>query len=325
MGLMSSGRPEDAQQFIGYLADFFSLYDDLKVWEYLEYFASAYKMERASVAPMRVDEVIKHIGLESKRNAMIHGLSRGMKQRLGIGRAIIHDPLLLILDEPAAGLDPKARVELKELLRDLHGKGQDHLYYVSHSCLIWKRCARPSRLIENGRNCCVLGRFGRSDARWPHGAPVPYPARIARMAQLASLACGAIRCHGCSTPNRSGAEFLLQGQVTPISPNLIRALVSDGAASLPAFTSSPRGSKSSICGYRAGKPHESDISGNNAGSGAQCIRIQLRPKRMLAAALITAVVVNSRRTSITAILGFRNGIRSEMFAFLMSLEMSRYS
>src|SRR3990170_1530075 len=82
-------QPEEAQRHIGYLADIFSLYDDLKVWEYLDYFGRAYKMDAATI-PARMDEVIAALGLESKREAMIGGLSRGMKQRVGIGRAIIH-------------------------------------------------------------------------------------------------------------------------------------------------------------------------------------------------------------------------------------------
>jgi len=114
--------PERAQQFIGYLSDFFSVYEDLKVWEYLDFFAHAYKMPEGEI-PARIGEVIRQVELEVKRDAMIRGLSRGMKQRLGIARAIIHKPRVLLLDEPASGLDPKARMDLRNLLRSLRDEG----------------------------------------------------------------------------------------------------------------------------------------------------------------------------------------------------------
>lgn len=114
--------PERAQQHIGYLSDFFSVYEDLKVWEYLDYFAHAYKMPEEKITG-RVNEVISQVALEVKRDAMIAGLSRGMKQRLGIGRAIIHRPDVLVLDEPASGLDPKSRLELRNLLLSLRDQG----------------------------------------------------------------------------------------------------------------------------------------------------------------------------------------------------------
>jgi ABC-2 type transport system ATP-binding protein len=148
-------QPEEAQRYIGYLADFFSLYDDLKVWEYLDYFARAYKIDGAAI-PARVDEVIVRLGLESKRDAMIGGLSRGMKQRVGIGRAIIHDPPLLVLDEPTGGLDPKARVELKEMLHELHGAGKT-IFITSHILSDLEELCTSIGILEKGK----LLRVGR--------------------------------------------------------------------------------------------------------------------------------------------------------------------
>lgn len=142
-------EPEEAQRSIGYLADFFSVYDDLKVWEYLDYFAHAYKMDKAAI-PARIDEVIHLMNLESKKDAFISGLSRGMKQRLGIGRAIIHDPPLLVLDEPAAGLDPKARVELKTLLKDLHDCGKT-IFITSHILADLEEICTSIAIMGKGR------------------------------------------------------------------------------------------------------------------------------------------------------------------------------
>jgi len=148
-------EPEEAQRYMGYLADFFSLYDELKVWEYLDYFANAYKLEGKSI-PGRIEEVIHWVGLESKRNAAIGGLSRGMKQRLGIARAVIHDPPLVVLDEPAAGLDPRARVELKDFLRELHRNGKT-IFITSHILADLQEICTSIAIIEKGR----LLRVGR--------------------------------------------------------------------------------------------------------------------------------------------------------------------
>lgn len=106
---------------IGYMPDFFSLYDELRVWEYLDFFGEAYGI---SDRPRRIDEVINLMDLSGKRNEFIANLSRGMKQRLGIGKTLLHDPDILVLDEPAAGLDPAARIGLRDVVRKLAAQGK---------------------------------------------------------------------------------------------------------------------------------------------------------------------------------------------------------
>ncbi len=154
-GIDVLGEPERARQYIGYLSDFFSVYEDLKVWEYLDYFAHAYKMPESEI-PTRVSEVIAQAGLEVKRDGMIRGLSRGMKQRLGIARAMIHRPKVLVLDEPASGLDPKARIELRNVLRSARDEGATILI-SSHILTELEGFCTSIGVMEKGR----LVRSGR--------------------------------------------------------------------------------------------------------------------------------------------------------------------
>ena len=115
--------PQQVRRKIGYMPDFFGVYDDLTAREYLHFFAAAYEVEpsrRASV----VRDVLALTDLSEKVDAQVDGLSRGMKQRLGLARVLLHDPDLLLLDEPASGLDPRARIEMRELLKELQGMGK---------------------------------------------------------------------------------------------------------------------------------------------------------------------------------------------------------
>ncbi len=148
-GVDVAQEPERAQQNIGYLADFFALYEDLKVWEYLDYFAHAYKLPESEI-PARINEVIAQVNLEIKRDELIRGLSRGMKQRLGIARAIIHRPKVMLLDEPASGLDPKARLELRNLLRSLRDQGATILI-SSHILTELEGFCTSIGIMERGR------------------------------------------------------------------------------------------------------------------------------------------------------------------------------
>jgi ABC-2 type transport system ATP-binding protein len=140
---------ERAQQSIGYLSDFFAVYEDLKVWEYLDYFAHAYKMPESQIRA-RITEVIAQVNLEVKRDVLIRALSRGMKQRLGIARAILHRPKVLLLDEPASGLDPKARLELRNLLRSLRDQGTTILI-SSHILTELEGFCTSIGIMEKGR------------------------------------------------------------------------------------------------------------------------------------------------------------------------------
>jgi ABC-2 type transport system ATP-binding protein len=111
-------RPGGAQRLVGYMPDFFGVYDDLRVWEYLDFFARCYGLDSAT-RKRTVDELLALVDLTPKRNAFVQSLSRGMQQRLCLAHALVHNPPVLLLDEPASGLDPRARVELRELLRTL--------------------------------------------------------------------------------------------------------------------------------------------------------------------------------------------------------------
>ena len=115
--------PEAVRGIIGYMPDFFGVYDDIKVWEYLDFFAAAYKIPRAK-RPGIIDDVLELTDLSIKKEAYVEELSRGMKQRLCLAKTLIHDPKVLLLDEPASGLDPRARIEIKELLKELKSMGK---------------------------------------------------------------------------------------------------------------------------------------------------------------------------------------------------------
>lgn len=116
-------HPKEIRRLIGYMPDFFGVYDDMKVIEYLEFFAAAYRIrgpERRKIC----ESVLELVDLTYKREALVTSLSRGMTQRLGLARVLLHDPQVLLLDEPASGLDPRARIEIRGLLKELRSMGK---------------------------------------------------------------------------------------------------------------------------------------------------------------------------------------------------------
>jgi len=111
------------RKYIGFMPDFFNLYNDLTPRECLEFFAKAYQVEQ-DLIPKRIDQTLEYVELEDKRDSLIRHLSRGMVQRMGVAVLLIHDPDVLLLDEPASGLDPKARIQLRNVLNKLSTEGK---------------------------------------------------------------------------------------------------------------------------------------------------------------------------------------------------------
>ena len=122
-GIPIGSDPIEVRRRIGYMPDFYGVYDDLRVWEYLDFFGRCYGVS-ANRRPMMIGELLEIVGLADKRNSYVESLSRGMRQRLCLAHTLVHDPALLILDEPASGLDPRARVEMREILRELRTMGK---------------------------------------------------------------------------------------------------------------------------------------------------------------------------------------------------------
>lgn len=115
--------PRRVRELVGYMPDFFGVYDNLKAWEYLDFYARCYGFHYNKRMQM-IDQLLELVNLSDKRDSYVDLLSRGMKQRLCLAHALIHDPKLLILDEPASGMDPRARAEMKSILRALKDMGK---------------------------------------------------------------------------------------------------------------------------------------------------------------------------------------------------------
>ncbi len=123
-------QPRTVHRLLGYMPDYFGIYPDLKVWEYLDFFAGCFEIA-PNQRPALIDGLLELVDLEHRRHDSVDQLSRGMKQRLSLARALIHDPQVLLLDEPASGLDPRARVEIRALLLELAHMGKT-VFFSTH-------------------------------------------------------------------------------------------------------------------------------------------------------------------------------------------------
>src|SRR5437016_907772 len=148
-GIDALEEPLRIHPLIGYMSDFFSLYDGMLVWEYLDHFARCYSIPRQESARL-VDEVLKLVSLEVRRDSEIRALSRGMRQRLCFAKTLLHQPKVLLLDEPASGLDPAGRLEFRELIKQLHSMGRTILI-SSHILTEMKDFCTSIGIIEQGR------------------------------------------------------------------------------------------------------------------------------------------------------------------------------
>jgi len=148
-GVSVREAPGEVRRVIGYMPDVFGVYDDMKVWEYLDFFARCYGLPAARRRQM-ISDLLELIDLGDKRDAYVQSLSRGMQQRLCLAHALVHDPAVLLLDEPASGLDPRARIELRELLRELRALGKTILI-SSHILPELEELCTSFAIIDHGR------------------------------------------------------------------------------------------------------------------------------------------------------------------------------
>ncbi len=184
--------PKAVRRSLGYMPDVMGVYDRLRVDEYLEFHAAAYGVPRREWSTL-IDGLLELVDLDVKRSAMVDGLSRGMKQRLSLARALVHDPDVLILDEPASGLDPRARIEFRVLLTELQRLGKTILISSHILAELQQMCSdiavlEAGRLLAAGPPDVILEQLGggrRVTVRFLDGEQAEFP--VADEAEQAAL------------------------------------------------------------------------------------------------------------------------------------------
>jgi ABC-2 type transport system ATP-binding protein len=166
-GISVRRNPDEARRVLGFMPDVFGVYDDMRVWEYLDFFARCYGIPAARRRQM-IGDLLDLVDLGDKRDAYVQGLSRGMQQRLCLAHTLVHDPQVLLLDEPASGLDPRARVELRELLRELRSLGKT-IVISSHILPELEELCTSVAIVDHGQ-VLAQGRVADIERRLRYGA-----------------------------------------------------------------------------------------------------------------------------------------------------------
>ncbi len=196
-------NPDAARHVLGFMPDVFGVYDDMKVWEYLDFFARCYGIP----APKRrrmIGDLLDLVDLGDKRDAYVQGLSRGMQQRLCLAHTLVHDPQVLLLDEPASGLDPRARVELRELLRELRSLGKT-IVISSHILPELEELCTAVAIVDHGQ-VLAHGRVSDIERRLRFGA-------VLRVRILTGHDPEEARAHFAADPRVASATILDDGQI----------------------------------------------------------------------------------------------------------------
>ncbi len=197
-------NPDDVRRVLGFMPDSFGVYDDMKVWEYLDFFARCYGIKAGGRRRM-IGDLLELVDLADKRDTYVQGLSRGMQQRLCLAHALVHDPAVLLLDEPASGLDPRARVELRELLRELRNLGKT-IVISSHILPELEELCTSVAIVDRGQ-VLAHGRVSDIERRLRFGAVL----RVRVLAEGAALE--AARDHFAADHDVASATVLDDGTI----------------------------------------------------------------------------------------------------------------
>ena len=197
-------NPDDVRRVLGFMPDVFGVYDDMKVWEYLDFFARCYGLPAAGRRRVIAD-LLELVDLTDRRDDYVQTLSRGMEQRLCLAHALVHDPRVLLLDEPASGLDPRARVELRELLRELRSLGKT-IVISSHILPELEELCTSVAIVDRGQ-VLAQGRVSDIERRLRFGAVL----RVRLL--LEGEALEAARDRFASDPDVASASILEDGTI----------------------------------------------------------------------------------------------------------------